>query len=43
MISELDFKVFEGVQKHMFDLLRRSSFGAEHFFDYAPKVLIRTI
>ena len=36
-------KVFEGVQKHVINLLRKPSFGAEHYFDFAPKVLIRTI
>ena len=36
-------KVFEGVQNHVLDLLRKHNFGAEHFFDYAPKLSIRTI
>ena len=36
-------KVFEGVQKHVFDFLRIHSFGAEYWFESAPKVVIRTI
>ena len=35
--------VFERVQKHVFDLLPKCSFGAEYYFEYTPKMLIQTI
>ena len=36
-------KVFEGVQNHVFNLIRKRTFGAEKYFEYAPKVRIRAI
>ena len=36
-------KVFEGVQNHVLNLIRKRNFGAEKYYEYAPKVGIRTI
>ena len=35
--------MFEGVQKHVFDFLRKHSFDAGYQFESAPKVVIRTM
>ena len=36
-------KVFERVQNHVLNLLRKRTFGAEKYFEYAPKARIRAI